>query len=195
VSHVRSVSGLYGLLRARAEETRCARHRLAAIIFRTIDPCHAVSCDLRLDFTVDAIPGTGRRVRASVRATARFERRGERRLSVDPPLLPDSTPWPPRRTRQLGALILAVSLLAAGGIYWSEIRSAETPDGELLAGYERQRNHDMGVMYGRGGRDLMNALQTVDSPAGHAILVIGAGLIGAGLCLRRARQVEEHERS
>jgi len=83
-----------------------------------------------------------------------------------------------------------VSLLAAGGIYWSETRTAEMPDAQLLAGYERQRTHDMGVLYGRRGRDLMNALEAVDSPAGHAVLTIAAGLIGAGLCLNRARQVE-----
>jgi hypothetical protein len=116
-------------------------------------------------------------------------------VSVDPPLLPDSPPWPPRRTRQLGALILVVNLLAAGRIYWSETRAAETPEAQLLEGYERQRNHDMGVMYGRGGRDFMNALQAVDSPAGHAILTIAAGMIGAGMCLHRARQVEDDERS
>jgi hypothetical protein len=91
--------------------------------------------------------------------------------------------------------ILVVSLLAAGRIYWSETRSVDTPEGQLLEGYERQRNHDMGVMYGRGGRDLMNALAAVDSPAGHALLTIGAGMIGAGLCFHRARQVEADERS
>jgi hypothetical protein len=116
-------------------------------------------------------------------------------MSVDPPLIPDSPPWPPKRTRQLGALILIVSVLAAGRIYWSETRFAETPEGQLLEGYDRQRNHDMGVMYGRGGRDLMNALQAMDSPAGHAILLIGAGLIGAGICFHRARQIEDGERS
>jgi hypothetical protein len=114
---------------------------------------------------------------------------------ADLPLLPDSTRWPPRRTRQLGALILVASLLAAGGIYWSETRSAEIPEGQLLAEYDRQRNHDMGVLYGRGGRDLMNALDAVDSPAGHALLTIGAGIVGAGMCLWRARLVEDDERS
>jgi hypothetical protein len=48
-------------------------------------------------------------------------------------------------------LILTISLLAAGRLYWSETRAAATPEGQLLEGYERQRNHDMGVMYGRGG--------------------------------------------
>lgn len=106
----------------------------------------------------------------------------------------DSPPWPPRRTRQLGALILLASLLAAGGHYWWETRSAETPLGQLLAGYDRQRNHDMGVLYGRGGRDFMNALIAVDSPGGHAILTIGAGMVGLWVCFHRARLVEEDQR-
>jgi len=113
---------------------------------------------------------------------------------ADLPLLPDSTPWPSKRTRQLGALILLASLLAAGGIYWSETRRAEIPEGQVLAGYDRQRDHDMGVLYGRGGRDLMNALDAVNSPAGHAILTIGAGIIGAWMCFSRARVVEDDER-
>ncbi len=113
---------------------------------------------------------------------------------ADRPLLPESTPWPPRRTRQLGALILVVSVLAAGAIYWSETRSAPIPEGQLLTGYDRQRNHDMGVMYGRGGRDLMNSLEAVDSPAGHAILTIVAGIVGALICVSRARVVEDEER-
>jgi hypothetical protein len=114
---------------------------------------------------------------------------------ANPPLIPDATPWPPRRTRQLGASILLASLLAAGGLYWSQTRSAETPEGQLLAGYDRQRNHDMGVMYGAGGRDLMNALHDVDSPAGHAVLTVAAGVIAAGMCFHRARQVEADQRS
>jgi len=108
-----------------------------------------------------------------------------------PPLLPESTPWPPRRTRQLGLIILLGSLLAAGGLYVSETRSAGTPKGQLLEGYERQRNHDMGVLYGRGGRDLMNALDSIDSPAGHAVLTIGVGAIATLVCFHRARIVED----
>jgi hypothetical protein len=112
-----------------------------------------------------------------------------------PRLTRESPPWPPSRTRKLGAAILVASLLAAGGLYWSETRARETPQGELLAGYDRQRNHDMGVLYGRGGRDLMNALTDVDSPAGHAVLVVAAGLIGARLCFYRAHLVEEDQGS
>jgi hypothetical protein len=96
--------------------------------------------------------------------------------------------------RQLGALILVVSVLAAGVIYWSETRSAEISAGQVLAGFDRQRNHDMGVLYGRGGRDLMNALDAIDSPAGHAVLTIGAGIIGAGVCFSRARVIEDERR-
>ena len=103
--------------------------------------------------------------------------------------------WPPRRTRQLGASILVAGLLAAGGLYLLETRSAEIPEEQLLAGYARQRNHDMGVLYGRGGRDLMNALESANSPAGHAVLMIGAGAIGAWICFYRAALVEDDERA
>ena len=92
-------------------------------------------------------------------------------------------------------MILVASLLAAAGLYWSESRSADTGRGQLLAGYDRQRNHDMGVMYGKGGRDMMNALDDVDSPVGHAVLMIAAGVIGARVCFYRARLVEDGERS
>ena len=110
---------------------------------------------------------------------------------ADSSLPTEPASWPPRRTRQLGASILAASLLAAGGLYWSENRSAETPAGELLAGYDRQREHDMGVMYGRGGRDFMNAVEALESPAGHVLLVLGAGAIGAWICFHRARLDED----
>jgi hypothetical protein len=113
---------------------------------------------------------------------------------ADRPLLTDSPPWPSRRTRQLGVLILLISVLAAGVIYWWEARSAAIPAGQLLTGYDRQRNHDMGVLYGKGGRDMVNAIEAVDSPAGHAVLTIGAGLIGAWMCFSRARVVEDEER-
>ena len=112
---------------------------------------------------------------------------------ADPPLLPDSTPWPPRRTRQLGAVILFASLLAAGALYRSETRSAETPEGQLLAGYDRQRDHDMGLLYGRGGRDLMNVLESINSPTGHALLTIGGGVFVALMCFSRARLVEDDQ--
>ena len=68
-------------------------------------------------------------------------------------------------------------------------------DAEVLAGYDRERRYDMGVLYGRGGRDLMDALDTVNSPAGHAILMIGIGIVGAWMCFSRARVVESDERS
>ena len=86
--------------------------------------------------------------------------------------------------------MLLVSLLVAGGLYWSETRSAETPDEQLLVGYDRQRDHDMRVLYGRGGRDLMDALEAVESPAGHAGLMVGAGAIAAWICFYRARLAE-----
>lgn len=97
--------------------------------------------------------------------------------------------------RQLGASILVVGLLVAGGLYLVETHCAEIPEEQLLAGYARQRNHDMGVLYGRGGRDLMNALESVNSPAGHAALTIGAGAIGAWVCFYRAALVEDDERA
>ena len=92
-------------------------------------------------------------------------------------------------------MILAASLLAAGGLYWNETRSAETPAGQLLAGYDRQRDHDMGLLYGRGGRDLMKMLESINSPGGHALLTIAGGVIAAGMCFSRARVVEDDERS
>jgi hypothetical protein len=113
---------------------------------------------------------------------------------TDSSLLPEPVPWPPRRTRRLGTAILLASLLIAAGLYWWEIRSADDSE-QFLAGYERQRNHDMGLLYGRGGRDLMDALEEAQSPGGHAVLVIAAGAIGAWICFYRARLVEEDERA
>jgi len=86
------------------------------------------------------------------------------------------------------------SLLAAAALYWSETRSAETPEAQLLVGYDRQRNHDLGVLYGSGGRDLVHALEAVESPVGHAALMVGAGAIAARICFYRARLDEEDER-
>jgi hypothetical protein len=86
------------------------------------------------------------------------------------------------------------SLLAAAGLYWSETRSADDPE-RFLVGYERQRNHDMGLLYGRGGRDLIEALEAAESPGGQAVLVVAAGVIGAWICFYRARVVEEDERA
>jgi hypothetical protein len=103
--------------------------------------------------------------------------------------------WPPRRTRQLGASIFVAGLLGAAVLYFVETRSAEIPEEQVLAGYARQRNHDMGVLYGRGGRDLMDALESANSPAGHAVLMIGAGAIGAWVCFHRAALVEDDERA
>lgn len=114
---------------------------------------------------------------------------------ADSSLPPAPASWPPRRTRQLGASIFLAGLLAAGGLYVVETRSAEIPEEQLLAGYARQRNHDRGVLYGRGGRDLMDALESANSPAGHAVLMIGAGAIGMWVCFYRATLVEEEERA
>jgi hypothetical protein len=86
------------------------------------------------------------------------------------------------------------SLLAAAGLYWSETRSAEAPEAQVLVGYDRQRDHDLGVLYGSGGRDLVHALEAVDSPVGHAALTVGVGAMVAWICFYRARLVEEDER-
>jgi hypothetical protein len=53
----------------------------------------------------------------------------------------------------------------------------------------------MGLLYGRGGRDLMNALDDVESPAGEAVLIVAAGMIGARICFYRARLIEDEGRS
>jgi|SRR5579862_5160518 len=112
---------------------------------------------------------------------------------ADSSLPPEPAPWPPRRTRQLGTSILVASLLAAAGLYWSETRAPDSSEGQLLVGYDRQRNHDLGLLYGPGGRDLMDALDTLGSPVGHAVLTVGAGAIGAWICFYRARLVEQDE--
>lgn len=103
--------------------------------------------------------------------------------------------WPPKRTRQLGVLIFVASLLVAGGLYFVETRAAGTPEEQILAGYARQRNYDMGVLYGRGGRDLMETLESANSPAGHAVLMVSAGAIALWICFYRATLVEEDERA
>jgi hypothetical protein len=90
--------------------------------------------------------------------------------------------------------MLVASLLAAAGLYWSETRSAESPE-LLLVGYERQRNHDMGLLYGRGGRDLIDALEAAESPGGQAFLVAAAGAVGAWICFYRARVADEDGRT
>jgi len=85
------------------------------------------------------------------------------------------------RLRRIGALTLTLGLAAAGIVYWHGTRSEDFSGDPSMAGFDRARAHQMGVMYGKSGQmvdDLVDALKRSEVQAGLIAAVSGLFALG-----------------
>jgi hypothetical protein len=72
------------------------------------------------------------------------------------------------RLKRIGAVVLALGIAGAGFVYWHGVRS-DFSDDPSMAGFNRARSHQMGIMYGKSGQmvdDLVDALKNPNVQAG-----------------------------
>ena len=98
-----------------------------------------------------------------------------------------------KRLRRMGICVLAACIGLAILVYRFGVVHHEPTLRELLpdsrAVIERQR----GVLFGRAGVTMMNWLDALEQPAGHAFILVVAGVIGAAACYQVAHAIEVEE--
>jgi len=108
---------------------------------------------------------------------------------------PQNDPQPPRpgsRLRRAGFVILIAGLLAAGTVYWMGTRSPNLMDDASMVGFNRARERQMGLLYGKMGNLINDWADDLKQPENQAgLIVIGSILLAAG-CFHFARLSDEN---
>jgi hypothetical protein len=100
-----------------------------------------------------------------------------------------------KRLRAIGAAIIVVGLVGGAIFYVVNAASASKPLDDMSAlGYERARQHQMGIMMGHAGQIMMQWMDDFERPWVQAILIaIGFAIVSA-FFFRAAWVVDEEER-
>lgn len=77
----------------------------------------------------------------------------------------------PQQLRIIGAVVLALGILAAALIYWFQIRNAAPQDISML-GFNRAEQRQMGQLYGKSGQMMDDWLDDLKQPGTQAILIL-----------------------
>lgn len=97
-----------------------------------------------------------------------------------------------RRARQLriiGAVVLALGIIAAGLIYWTGTRNAAPPNISML-GFNRAEQQQMGQLYGKSGQMIDDWLDALKQPGTQVILILIFSVAVFGGCRYFAKLVE-----
>lgn len=94
-----------------------------------------------------------------------------------------------KQLRTIGAVVLALGIVAAGLVYWIGTRNA-APDDISMLGFNRAEQRQMGLLYGKSGQMMDDWVDDLKQPGTQAILIlIFSAVVFAG-CRYFAKLVE-----
>jgi hypothetical protein len=97
----------------------------------------------------------------------------------------------PARLRAAGRAVLALGILSACVFYLVASHPAERSMDDLLPGYTRSENRQIGALMGNFGVTMLDLEEQLRQPGAEAILIAIVAAIVAGLCYQAAA-VREH---
>jgi hypothetical protein len=105
-----------------------------------------------------------------------------------------SSAKPSDRFRLTGALVLLVGLLGAGIYYWVEARPTGPSMEDLMPGYTRARERQMGIMMGQAGVLMAEWQDALELPGTQALIGVGVAGLFSLYFFRAAWVMDEEER-
>jgi hypothetical protein len=101
---------------------------------------------------------------------------------------------PSDRLRAIGVLVSVLSILTSAYYYWFVARPASLAMDEVIAGYQRSMNRQIGILMGHTGVMMLEWQEVLDRPGTKAILIAAAGGLFALYFFRSAWVLDEEER-
>ena len=91
-----------------------------------------------------------------------------------------------RRFRAIGVIVLVAGLAGAGLFYWIQTRSLGPTMDDLMPGYSRKRERQMGIMMGSLGMTMMEWMDALKEPRTQAIIIAVVSVLAAVALFRVA---------
>jgi hypothetical protein len=102
----------------------------------------------------------------------------------------DAIQWRARRCRIAAIIVLLLGIAGAGLVYWLSPRAPDYSDNPSMVGFNRAREHQMGILYGKQGQIIEDLNNSLKQPGTQAILILVVAGIIAAVCFRFGRIVE-----
>jgi hypothetical protein len=93
---------------------------------------------------------------------------------------------PSRRLRAIAVLVFAFGVGGACLFYWLQTRNAGPSMDDLMPGYTRKRERQMGIMMGSLGMTMMEWMDALKEPRTQAIIIAAVSVLVALALLRVA---------
>jgi len=90
------------------------------------------------------------------------------------------------RVRKAGWIVLVCGIAGACLFYWMQTRTSSAALDELVAGYERARERNMGIMMGTLGVQMTQWMEAFEQPGLQAVLIAAGSTLIAAICFRVA---------
>ena len=85
------------------------------------------------------------------------------------------------RLRMIGIIVLMLGISGASTVYWLGTRSPDLTDDLSMLGYNKAKQRQMGMLYGKMGPVIDDWLDDLKHPGTQATLLVAvSGLIAAG---------------
>ena len=112
---------------------------------------------------------------------------------MNPPLARWASLKPSGRLRVVGTVVLVCGVTGAALFYWFVARTAGPTLDELMPGYARARDRQIGIMMGNFGVTLMQWLDALKDPTTQAIMTAIVSTLVALGCFRVAWLLDQQQ--
>jgi hypothetical protein len=96
-----------------------------------------------------------------------------------------------RRLRRIGGAVLVLGLAASGLVYWLGTRSPDPMNDPSMAGFNRSRDWQLGVLCGKMGLLTAQIADGMRQPGTRARIIAGISILVAVTCFHFARRFDE----
>ena len=100
----------------------------------------------------------------------------------------------PARLRLAGVLVLVLGLAVAGVVYWHGTHTPDVMDDLSLQGFNRARDRQMGMLYGKMGLLTENLIDDLKQPENQAEIIAAISILSAAGCFYFARLLGPDEK-
>jgi len=98
------------------------------------------------------------------------------------------------RLRTIGIIVLVLGIGCAGTVYWLGTRSPNLSDDPSLLGFNRLKERQMGLLYGKMGTLIEDWTDELKEPGTQAEIIVAGSIFFAAGCFYFARLLEHDDK-